>query len=51
MARFYSLKKKDEDNDKIADPFNVLRPKVKEKEKPTIKKHDMAKVYLSLIHI
>lgn len=35
MARFYSLKKKDEDNDKIADPFNVLRPKVKEKEKPT----------------
>ena len=45
MARFYSLKKKDEDNDKIADPFNVLRPKVKEKEKPTIKKHDMAKVY------
>ena len=45
MARFYSLKKKDEDNDKIADPFNILRPKVKEKEKTTIKKHDMAKVY------
>ena len=45
MARFYSLKKKDEDNDKIADPFNVLRPKIKEKEKPTIKIHDMAKVY------
>lgn len=45
MARFYSLKKKDEDNDKIADPFNVLRPKVKEKKKPTIKIHDMAKVY------
>ena len=45
MARFYSLKKKDEDNDKIDDPFNVLRPKVKEKEKTTIKKHDMAKVY------
>ncbi len=32
MARFYSLKKKDEDDAKIADPFGVLRPKEKNAE-------------------
>lgn len=30
MARFYSLKKRDQDDDKIADPFGVLR-EVREK--------------------
>lgn len=45
MARFYSLKKKDEKDDKIADPFGVLRPKIKEKQKPTVNIHDMAKAY------
>lgn len=39
------MKKKDEDDDKMADPFNVLRPKVKEQNKPTVKVKDMAKVY------
>ena len=45
MARFYSLKKRDEDDCKTADPFGILKQKTKEKEKPTIKIHDMAKVY------
>ena len=48
MARFYSLKKRDQDDDKIADPFGVLREvreKVNEKEKQTINIHNMAKAY------
>ena len=48
MARFYSLKKRDEDSDKIADPFGVLREarqKVNEKAKQTKQIHEMAKVY------
>lgn len=49
MARFYSMKKKDEDDDKTADPFGVLRQnvqkKVCERQKPTVNIHDMAKVY------
>lgn len=48
MARFYSLKRRDTADDKIADPFGVLREtanKVNEKEKQTINIHEMAKVY------
>ena len=45
MARFYSLKKKDDDDCRTADPFGVLRQQPKEKEKPESKIHDMAKVY------
>lgn len=49
MARFYSIKKKDEDDRHTADPFGILRQniqkKVKEREKPTVNIHDMAKVY------
>ncbi len=45
MARFYSLKKKDEEDEKTADPFGVLRPKIKERNKPVVKANDMAKVY------
>lgn len=45
MARFYSLKKRDEEDEKTADPFGVLRPKIKERSKPVVKTNDMAKVY------
>ncbi len=45
MARFYSLKKKDEDDDKIADPFGVLQPKTRSAEKPNINIYNMAKAY------
>lgn len=30
MARFYSLKKRDEEDEKTADPFGVLRPQNKD---------------------
>lgn len=49
MARFYSMKKKDEDDEHTADPFGVLsqslQKKVKERQKPNVNIHDMAKVY------
>lgn len=45
MARFYSLKKKDEDDAKTADPFGVLNQKTREKETPAVKIYNMAKVY------
>ena len=45
MARFYSLKKKDDEDERTADPFGVLRPKTKERSKPVVKADDMAKVY------
>ncbi len=48
MARFYSLKKRNQDDNKIADPFGVIREirqKVNEKEKQTINIHNMAKAY------
>lgn len=48
MARFYSLKKKDEDDDKTADPFGVLRPKVKHAEQQSVNIHYMAKAYVFL---
>lgn len=48
MARFYSLKKKDEDEAKIADPFGVLRPKVKNAEQQQVNIYEMAKAYVFL---
>ena len=48
MARFYSLKKKDEDDAKTADPFGVLRPKVKNAEQQQVNIYDMAKAYVFL---
>lgn len=49
MARFYSMKKKDEDDAHTADPFGVLRQgnqnKAKERQKTNVNIHDMAKVY------
>ena len=45
MARFYSLKKKDEDAGKTADPFGVLKPKTKTAEHYETKIHNMNKVY------
>ena len=45
MARFYSLKKRDEEDEKTADPFGVLRPKTKTAEKPLVNIHNMAKAY------
>lgn len=48
MARFYSLKKKDEDEAKTADPFGVLRPKVKNAEQQQVNIYDMAKAYVFL---
>ena len=47
MARFYSLKKKDENDDKTADPFGVLRQdnKTKDRQKPQSNIHNMAKAY------
>lgn len=48
MARFYSLKKKDEYDDKMADPFDVLRRSqdtTKEAYKPESNIHNMAKAY------
>lgn len=45
MARFYSLKKKDEDDCKTADPFGILKQKPREAEKPITKIHNMAKAY------
>lgn len=45
MARFYSLKKKDEDDCKTADPFGVLKQKTKDEEKPDSNIHYMAKAY------
>ena len=51
MARFYSLKKKDEDDAKTADPFGVLRPKVKNAEQQQVNIYDMAKAYVFLAEI
>ena len=48
MARFYSLKKKDEDDAKTADPFGVLRPKVKNAEQQQVNIYEMAKAYVFL---
>lgn len=52
MARFYSMKKKDEDDDKTADPFGVLRENMrlnsKDRQQQTVKINDMAKVYVFL---
>ena len=48
MARFYSLKKKDEDDAKTADPFGVLRTKIKTAEKPIVTIKEMAKAYVFL---
>lgn len=48
MARFYSLRKKDEDDAKTADPFGVLRPKVKNAEQQQVNIYEMAKAYVFL---
>lgn len=45
MARFYSLKKRDEDDDKTADPFGVLRPKTENRVHNQTNIHIMAKAY------
>ena len=39
------MKKRDEDDDKTADPFGVLRPKTKSANKYTTNIHEMAKAY------
>lgn len=44
MARFYSLKKKDEDDAKTADPFGVLRPKVKNAEQQQVNIYPLAEL-------
>ena len=49
MARFYSLKKKDEEDARIADPFGVLRSVPKTSSgKQTKEQHIMTKVYVFL---
>lgn len=45
MARFYSMKKRDDDDDKTADPFGVLTPKVKTAETNNTNIHEMTKAY------
>lgn len=45
MARFYSLKKRDEDDERTADPFGVLRPKARDAEKAHTNIHNMARAY------
>ena len=39
------MKKRDEEDEKTADPFGVLRPKTKTAAKPLVNIHNMAKAY------
>ena len=48
MARFYSLKKKDEDDAKTADWFDVLLAKVKNAEDQQVNIYEMANAYVFL---
>lgn len=52
MARFYSIKKKDEDDGRTADPFGVLRTnlrlKVKDRQQQSQNIYEMAKAYVFL---